>query len=265
MPTFERPRAQLYYEDSGGDGPVVCFSHGILMDADMFASQVEVLRAEFRCIAWDERGHGRSVSDGSFTYWDLADDLLALLDHLDVERALFVGMSQGGYLSLRAALRAPERVAGLFLIDTQAGLEPEDLVPGYQMLADEWATNGPPAESCGGGRRDHRRPRAAGAVDREMAERVRPLPGRTDEMFDFARGRDGSTSRDRDTRPRRARRRGPGHPDRARRRTVPRPRQLRGPGGYRRRRTRLQPQPPRRGEQTPARFLPPPHPLTSCS
>ncbi len=109
----------------------------------MFASQVEVLRAEFRCIAWDERGHGRSVSDGSFTYWDLADDLFALLDHLDVERALFVGMSQGGYLSLRAALRAPERVAGLFLIDTQAGLEPEDLVPGYHMLADEWATNGP--------------------------------------------------------------------------------------------------------------------------
>lgn len=145
MPTLERPGAQLYYEDGGGDGPVVCFSHGILMDADMFAPQINALRDEFRCVAWDERGHGRSISEGSFTYWDLADDLLALLDHLDVERALLVGMSQGGFLSLHAALRAPERVAGLFLIDTQAGLEPEENVPGYEMMVDEWTKNGPQA------------------------------------------------------------------------------------------------------------------------
>jgi 3-oxoadipate enol-lactonase len=142
MAAFERPGAKLYYEDTG-EGPVVCFSHGILMDADMFAPQIEALRGEFRCVSWDERGHGRSESEGSFSYWDLADDLLALMDHVEAERALLVGMSQGGFLSLRAALRAPERVAGLFLIDTQAGPESDDVVPGYEALLEEWRTNGP--------------------------------------------------------------------------------------------------------------------------
>ncbi len=143
MPFFERERARLYYEDSGGDGPAVTLSHGIFMDHDMFDPQVAALRGEFRCISWDERGHGSSWSEGPFTYWDMADDLVALLDHLGVDRAILAGMSQGGFLSLRASLRAPQRVAGLFLIDTQAGGEIEDAVPLYESMAAEWTTRGP--------------------------------------------------------------------------------------------------------------------------
>jgi pimeloyl-ACP methyl ester carboxylesterase len=63
-----------------------------------------------------------------FTYWDSANDLAALLQNLGVERAVLVGMSQGGYLSLRAALAHPDLVQGLILIDTQAGTENPDLV-----------------------------------------------------------------------------------------------------------------------------------------
>jgi pimeloyl-ACP methyl ester carboxylesterase len=44
---------QVHFEDTGGDGPVVVFSHGNLMNRQMWAAQVEALRGEFRCVVWD--------------------------------------------------------------------------------------------------------------------------------------------------------------------------------------------------------------------
>jgi pimeloyl-ACP methyl ester carboxylesterase len=124
----------------------VIFSHGFLMDHEMFDPQVEAISGEFRCITWDERGFGQTEATGPFTYWDSADDALALLAHLDADRAFFVGMSQGGFLSMRAALRAPDRVLGLGLIDTQSGLEAEEVRPAYEAMTEEWTTNGPSDE-----------------------------------------------------------------------------------------------------------------------
>jgi len=128
--------------DSGGDGPVIVFSHGLLMNHTMFAPQVEALRDAYRVVTWDERGHGEAEHDGRWTYWDSADDVLALLDHLGVEQAVLAGMSQGGFLSLRAALRSPERVRALVLLDTQAGVEDPAVVPLYEGMAAVWATDG---------------------------------------------------------------------------------------------------------------------------
>jgi 3-oxoadipate enol-lactonase len=138
MGSFSRDRANLYFEDTGGDGAAVIFSHGILMDHEMFAPQVDGLSGEFRCISWDQRGHGQSDQEGSWSYWDSAQDAIALMDHLELDRAFLVGMSQGGFLSLRAALLAPERVHGLGLIDTQAGPENPEIVPVYEGLMDAW-------------------------------------------------------------------------------------------------------------------------------
>jgi pimeloyl-ACP methyl ester carboxylesterase len=137
---------RLYYEDTGGDSAnegadIIVFSHGLLMDHEMFAPQVDALRDRWRCITWDERAHGiTETTPDDFTYWDSASDLLGLLDHLGVERAVCAGMSQGGYLSLRAALAAPERVRALVLIDTQSGVEDPAHVAGYDQLIDTWAT-----------------------------------------------------------------------------------------------------------------------------
>jgi pimeloyl-ACP methyl ester carboxylesterase len=136
---------RISYEDSGGEGPAIIFSHGFLMDGSMFDQQVAGLRDQCRCITWDERGHGKTLANGPFTYWDSAADALALLDHLGIERAVFAGMSQGGFISLRVALTAPERVRGLVLIDTQAGLEDPEALPLYTALHDEWVANGPAA------------------------------------------------------------------------------------------------------------------------
>ncbi|MDQ3146283.1 MAG: alpha/beta hydrolase [Actinomycetota bacterium] len=144
MPYAEVNGQRIWFEDSGGAGPAVLFSHGFLMDADMFAPQVEALAGEFRCIAWDERAFGRTEHDGKpFTYWDSAADALGLLDHLGVTSAVLAGMSQGGFLSLRAALHAPERVRALVLIDTQAGVEDPQAIPGYQAMVADWEANGP--------------------------------------------------------------------------------------------------------------------------
>jgi pimeloyl-ACP methyl ester carboxylesterase len=137
---------RLYFEDTGGDntaneGDVIVFSHGLLMDHEMFAPQVAALRDRWRCITWDERAHGATeTSSDAFSYWDSAADVLGLLDHLGVERAVLAGMSQGGFLSQRAALTAPERVRALILIDTQAGGEDPAVREGYDQLIETWAT-----------------------------------------------------------------------------------------------------------------------------
>jgi 3-oxoadipate enol-lactonase len=134
--------ATVGYDDTGGDRPAVVLSHGLLMNRSMFVPQVAALRDAYRVITWDERGHGDAEHEGTWTYWDSAQDVLALLDHLGVQQAVLGGMSQGGFLSLRAALLAPERVRALVLLDTQAGPEDPEVVPLYGGMAEAWATNG---------------------------------------------------------------------------------------------------------------------------
>ena len=144
MPVASVNGAEIAYDDTGGDGPPVILAHGFLMDRTMFAPQVEALAGSYRVITWDERGFGDTVYDGEpFTYWDLAADCLGLLDHLGIDRAVIGGMSQGGFLSLRVALTAPERVRGLILINTQANPEDPEVVPVYQGMIDDWVENGP--------------------------------------------------------------------------------------------------------------------------
>src|SRR5215472_10676876 len=143
MPTAAVNGIHISYAESGGAGPAVVLSHGYLMDQSMFDAQVAALAPEFRVITWDERGHGGTSAAGPFSYWDLARDVLALLDHLGIEQAILGGMSQGGFLSLRAALLAPQRVRGLILIDSQAGKEDEASRAGYEQLHQTWLDQGP--------------------------------------------------------------------------------------------------------------------------
>jgi pimeloyl-ACP methyl ester carboxylesterase len=149
MPYADVNGQRLYYEDTSS-GPPVVFSHGLFMDRAMFDPQVLALRDRYRCITWDERGHGNTGdATEAFTYWDSADDLRALLHSIGIERAVLVGMSQGGFLSLRAALRYPELVRGLILIDTQAGTENPEALPYYEQLLARWNAQGADDELLG--------------------------------------------------------------------------------------------------------------------
>lgn len=139
---------RLLYTDSGEGEGVIVFSHGYLLNQTMFEAQIAALRDSWRCIAWDQRGHGETMTTPDpFTYWDSASDLLGLLDHLGVDHAVLAGMSQGGYVSLRAALTAPDRVRGLVLIATQPGIDDPAKAAAYDQMKNAWvAPGGPPQE-----------------------------------------------------------------------------------------------------------------------
>lgn len=144
MPSANINGQTIHYEDSGGSGPPVILGHGFLMDQSLFDAQVAALAPEFRLIRWDARGFGQTVTDGRpFTYWDSAADMVGLLDHLGVARAVVGGMSQGGFASLRAALAHPDRVKALVLISTEAAAANAEDKAAYQQMFDMWMAAGP--------------------------------------------------------------------------------------------------------------------------
>ncbi len=114
---------ELYFDDAGA-GPPVVLGHSYLCHGGMWREQLPALTAAFRVINPDLRGHGRSGAiTGPFSLYDAVDDVVAVLDRLGIERAFWCGLSIGGMVALRAALVRPERVAGLVLMDTDAGAE----------------------------------------------------------------------------------------------------------------------------------------------
>ncbi|MDT7789186.1 MAG: 3-oxoadipate enol-lactonase [Pseudonocardiales bacterium] len=131
------------YVDHGGDGPAVVLLHSFLMDVSMWAPQVEVFEDTYRLIAIDERGHGDTPATAPFDYWDVARDALAVLDHLDIGSAAVVGTSQGGFVALRMALLAPQRVAALAMLGTSAEAEDEQIADAYNQLTEVWIAQGP--------------------------------------------------------------------------------------------------------------------------
>ena len=143
MAEFEHDGWRLSYSDTGGDGPAVLLLHGLLFDRSMFDPQVAALRDRYRIVTPDSRGHGESERrPEEFTQWDVMEDHLALLDHLGIERAVWGGVSQGGFQSLRAALKHPDRVTALVLIETQAGAEDQTKAQMYEAFADVIVTEG---------------------------------------------------------------------------------------------------------------------------
>jgi 3-oxoadipate enol-lactonase len=109
------PGGELYYEAEGDGAPVVLV-HGLALDARMWDDQVRALKDIARVVRYDVRGFGRSTRDAD-TLYSHADDLWRLLDHLEIDQAVLVGLSMGGRIVVEAALAAPERVRALVLLD----------------------------------------------------------------------------------------------------------------------------------------------------
>ena len=126
MPFADIGDLRLYYELHGeaglGDGEPLVLLNGALdtIEAD-WGAHLPSFAARGRVLAYDHRGHGRtSASAQPFASYDLlADDLAALLDALEIERARFCGFSDGGITLLYFALRRPERVRSLVLAGAQ--------------------------------------------------------------------------------------------------------------------------------------------------
>ncbi|KGI67368.1 3-oxoadipate enol-lactonase [Mycolicibacterium rufum] len=108
-----------------GAGPAVVLANSLGSTHRMWDAQIADLERRFTVVRYDTRGHGASpVPDGPYTIDDLADDLVALLDRLGLERAHLVGLSLGGMTAMRVAARHPERVDRVALLCTGAQLPP---------------------------------------------------------------------------------------------------------------------------------------------
>jgi 3-oxoadipate enol-lactonase len=136
MPYLEQDNLRLYFEDSGGDGPVVLFLHGAGGNHLSWWQQVPVFAEEYRCITVDQRGFGRSsgVSESSGPA-ALAGDALALLDHLGVARAALVTQSMGGWAAAGAVLRAAGRAWAVVMANTVGNLTNGEIAALRQRLA----------------------------------------------------------------------------------------------------------------------------------
>ena len=113
--------------DGAGDAPVVVLSNSLGTDLSMWDAQVPALTAHFRVLRYDTRGHGASaVTPGPYSIEQLGRDVVGLLDGLDIERALFCGLSMGGMTGMWLGVNAPERLRRLVLANTAAQVGPPD-------------------------------------------------------------------------------------------------------------------------------------------
>lgn len=106
----------LYVEDSGAGGPVILCCNGIGVSTFFWKYLREHFAQEGRVVTWDYRGHGRSpVPDdlSTMTIAQMADDAVAVMDHLGIDEAVMVGHSMGCQVILEAWRRHPRRVQGL--------------------------------------------------------------------------------------------------------------------------------------------------------
>jgi pimeloyl-ACP methyl ester carboxylesterase len=118
VPTQQLNGAALYYEIAGA-GPWVVFAHGGEGTRLHWWAQVAALKDRFRCVTYDARGFGQStVGDAPQTDNIHRDDLLALMDHLEIDRAHLVGQSMGGLAVSGVAIATPARVDRLVMSDT---------------------------------------------------------------------------------------------------------------------------------------------------
>jgi 3-oxoadipate enol-lactonase len=118
MPELLSNEAKLYY-DVRGEGFPIIFTHGASWNHLQWKKQVEFFKDKFKVITWDVRGHGYStLPDGPVNSEDFSSDLIALMDHLKLDKAILCGLSMGGHISLQTAIRYPERVKSLILIGT---------------------------------------------------------------------------------------------------------------------------------------------------
>jgi pimeloyl-ACP methyl ester carboxylesterase len=119
--------------------------HPFPFNRRFFADTARGIEARARTIVPDLRGFGDSdPGDGPFSIADLADDVAALLDQLQIDRAVLVGLSMGGYVALAFAARHARRLRGLVLADTRAGADSPEARAGREsalrVLGEQGAT-----------------------------------------------------------------------------------------------------------------------------
>lgn len=134
MPKANVNGIEIAYEVYGEGFPLV-LAHGYVASKEMWDAQIGPFSERYRVVVYDARGHGETeappVDDAGYTLDTLVDDQKALMDHLGIEEAHVGGLSLGGMIAMRFALKFPKAVRALLLCDTSPGMNTEG----------QWAAN----------------------------------------------------------------------------------------------------------------------------
>ena len=118
----------VHYLDWNGDGEPVLALHGLASSGHWYRRVAPYLTDRYRVVAPDQRGHGATTQAPSGYDWQtLAEDAVRFMDHLGIERAAVLGHSWGGHVSSNLAMRFPDRVSRLVMID--GGFQDGTLLP----------------------------------------------------------------------------------------------------------------------------------------
>jgi 3-oxoadipate enol-lactonase len=120
MPTITTNGVELYY-DREGQGEPVLLVHGYMFGGDYWRPQIDALKSEYDVINVDLRGQGRSQTTtdlADYDLWNQVEDVFGLIDQLGIAPVHWVGLSMGGFIGMRMALKHPEVLRDLVLINT---------------------------------------------------------------------------------------------------------------------------------------------------
>lgn len=120
MPFVQLNDGRIHYELAGPpEAQALVFSNSLGTDLAMWDPQMPALAGKFRVVRYDTRGHGQSsATAGPYAIDQLADDVIALLNHLKVGQVYFCGLSMGGMIAMSLALRTADRVRKIVLCST---------------------------------------------------------------------------------------------------------------------------------------------------
>lgn len=127
MPTFKSNNVEINYQTFGDTSkPAIIFSNSLGTNFSMWQAQIDALKNDFFVICYDTRGHGQSSApQGPYTIDQLGQDVIHLLNHLNVEKAAFCGISMGGLTGQWLAINYPERFNHVIVCNTAAKIGQE--------------------------------------------------------------------------------------------------------------------------------------------
>jgi 3-oxoadipate enol-lactonase len=191
-------KVRLYFEEVGQGTPIL-FVHEFASDHRGWEPQLRELGKRYRCIAYSARGYKPSdipADQNAYSFRHVMRDAVAVLDHLEIDRAHLIGLSMGGYTCLQVALNHPERVRSLVLAGTGSGGErwyTEQFHQQSRALGDQFEREGSAAVAKGYGLGPSRIPfllkdaRGFAEFSRQLAEHDAQGSAHTSRGFQGAR------------------------------------------------------------------------------
>jgi pimeloyl-ACP methyl ester carboxylesterase len=144
MPHADLNGFEIHYDVHGEGDPLICV-HGLGCDRRAWVLQIQPFSEQFKAVFFDNRDVGQSsLATDDYTTADMAQDVLALADHLELESFHLLGISLGGMVSQQVALAAPERVRTLTLAVTHGGVREAGRLRGH--LLGSYAQHLPPED-----------------------------------------------------------------------------------------------------------------------